>query len=80
MKRPGIFFWLLLPVAVLLCLVSLAVLVLLVQFIPPSVTAAAVACLTLAVLWFFLVRRRGATVTGSETSLMGRQSSKEGLL
>lgn len=80
MKRPGIFFWLLLPVALLSALFSLVVLVLLVQFIPAGVTWAAVAVGTLGVLWFFFARRRGEVLTGSEVSLTGRQSSKEGLL
>lgn len=80
MKRPGIFFWLLLPAALLACLFSITVLLLLVQFIPAHVTWAAVALATVVALWFFVVRRRGDVLAGSEASLMGRQSSREGLL
>jgi len=80
MKRPGIFFWLLLPPALLLCGVSLTLFLLVVQFIPAHVTWVAVGLGVVIVLWFFLVRRRGDVLAGSESSLMGRQSSKEGLL
>lgn len=80
MRKPGLLFWLLLPAAVLLGLVSVGILVLLVQFIPPHVTGVAVAVLTLGLLWFLFARRRGQVLTGSEATLMGRQSSKEGLL
>jgi hypothetical protein len=80
MKRPSIFFWLLLPPALLLCGFSITVFVLLCQFIPASVGWAVAGIATVIVLWFFLARRRGETLAGSEYSLMGRQSSKEGLL
>lgn len=80
MKRPGLLFWLLLPAALLVGLVSVVVLVLLLQFIPPQVTGAAVFVGVIAVLWFFFARRRGEVLTGSEGTLLGRQSSKEGLL
>lgn len=80
MKRPSVFFWLLLPPAFLLFCFSLLVLVLVVQFIPAPVVWASLAICTVVVLWFFLVRRRGNVLTGSESSLAGRQSSREGLL
>jgi len=80
MKKPSIFFWLLLPPALLLCGVSLTVFVLFCQFIPAEVGWAVAGIGTVVVLWFFIVRRRGDAVTGSESSLLGRQSSKEGLL
>lgn len=80
MKRPSIFFWLLLPPALLLCLFSITVFVVLCQFIPPAGGWAIAGIVTVVVLWFVFVRRRGEVLAGSESSLLGRQSSKDGLL
>jgi hypothetical protein len=71
---------LILPAAALsLGLVLVGVFVL--QFFPPVVSWAAAGMLLVMLAWFFF-GRRGASIkiAGSETSLMGRQSSKEGLL
>lgn len=46
---------------------------------PPLTSAVAVGILALAAVWFFVVRRKSAGAV-SEASLMGRQTSKEGLL
>jgi membrane protein implicated in regulation of membrane protease activity len=71
---------LLVPPAVIACLLSLSILGLILAFLPPVVSWVAFAVLVVALVWFFLVRRRGSVVPGSEFSLLGRQSSKEGLL
>lgn len=47
----------------------------------PLLATVAVVSFSLLVLWFLFGRRRASSIlAGSETSLMGRQSSKEGLL
>jgi uncharacterized membrane protein YesL len=80
MKKHGLFYWLMLPPALVLCLASLTLVGFLLSKAPALVVVVAFALLGVAVLWFFLVRRRGSVLTGSESSLMGRQTSKEGLL
>lgn len=72
--------WLLLLPALLACALSLTVVAFVFAFLPPVVGWVAVLVAAVVVLWFFLVRRRGGLVPGSESSLMGRQSSVEGLL
>ena len=71
---------LLLPPALLLALASVAVLLFVLSLFPPLVSWVAVLLAAAGLAWFFLVRRRGSVLPGSESSLMGRQSSKEGLL
>lgn len=79
MKKLSLLSWLLLLPAFLLLLVSLAVCGLILSIAPPVVSGMAVAVLAVAAVWFFLVRRRGAGAA-TESGLMGRQASKEGLL
>jgi hypothetical protein len=52
---------------------------LVISLAPPMVSGVSLAVLAVAGLWFFLHRRAAAGVV-SEASLMGRQSSTEGLL
>lgn len=80
MTKHSLFYWLMLPPAVLLCLLSLGLAGFLLAHAPAIVVWVAFALLAVGILWFFLVRRRGSVLTGSESSLLGRQSSKEGLL
>jgi len=80
MKRPSVFFWLLLPPALLLFVLSFSVAVFLLSLAPAVVSWAAAGVLAVVAAWFVLVRRRGVALTGSESSLLGRQISKEGLL
>lgn len=66
----------------LLALALLGVMVALVLLVsPPHVSAAALVILALVGVWFVLRRRGSSTlIAGSETSLIGRQSSTDGLL
>lgn len=79
MKR-WLVFLLVIPAGLLiLALLSFSFLVL--SFFPPLVTWVAVAMMAVVGAWLFFSRRGSSSlVAGSETSLMGRQSSKEGLL
>lgn len=70
---------LLLPAAVLVVLFLVGFMVLVVMLAPPVVSGVSLALLALAGVWFFVVRR-GSGGPVSEGSLMGRQTSKEGLL
>lgn len=80
MKR-GLLYVLLVPPALLLCLVSFGVLWSLLSLFPPVVSVVAGILLAVAIAWWIVGRRQSSTlVVGSETSLMGRQSSKDGLL
>ena len=69
---------LLLP-ALLVLLLCLAMASAVLTFAPPLVSAVAGVLLLVVLVWFVLVRRRGAGIA-SEASLIGRQSSKDGLL
>lgn len=69
---------LLLPAALLGLLLCGAVMVFTLSVAPPLVSAVALVILGLLALWFF-ARRRGSGPV-SESSLIGYQSSKEGLL
>lgn len=80
MKKHSLFYWLLLPPALLLCLFSLSLAGWLLSKAPALVLWVSLVVAAVGAAWFFLVRRRGSVLTGSETSLMGRQTSKEGLL
>lgn len=73
-------FVLLLPVALLALVLLIGVMLLVVVFAPPALSAGAFVVLGLGALWFFLRRRSGSGPV-SELSLLGRQSaSKDGLL
>lgn len=78
MKR-GLFFLLLLP-GLLLAGIFLAVFFTVLAFLPPVITAVAFAVLAIVGLWLVLGRRGATTVPGTESSLLGRQKSSEGLL
>lgn len=80
MKKHSLFYWLLLPPALLAFLFSLSLAGWLLSKAPALVVWVALSVALVAAAWFVLVRRRGTVLTGSETSLMGRQSSTEGLL
>jgi len=71
--------WLLLLPAALLLALSLGLTFLVLSFTPPLVAAAAWGVVLVLAVWLVLVRRGGA-VQSSESGLMGRQSSKDGLL
>lgn len=77
----GLLYVLLVPPALVLSLASLALVGLLLSQLPPVVSWVAGVMVVLGVAWL-IVRRRGSSsfVAGSESSLMGRQSSKDGLL
>jgi membrane protein implicated in regulation of membrane protease activity len=60
--------------------VMLGLIVLVLQSAPPFVSTVALVVFALVVCWFLFVRRRGNNTVVSESSLLGRQSSKEGLL
>lgn len=71
--------WLLLLPAFLLLLLCLGLSALVLAFSPPFVSVVAGGVVLVSVLWFLLVRRRGSGPV-SEAGLIGRQSSKDGLL
>lgn len=72
---------LLLPAAAVALLLLAAVVGLVLTVAPPAVSAVALGILALLTLWVLFGRRGSSTIlAGSEASLMGRQSSKEGLL
>lgn len=79
MKSLSLFQWLLLLPAFLLLLLSLALVGLVLMFAPPVITAVAFGLFAVVLLWFFLARRGGTSIP-SEASIMGRQSSRDGLL
>lgn len=67
--------------AVVLCLPLLGLFLVALFVLPPMVTAVTLTLFGLVGLWVFFSRRgSGSAVTGSESALMGRQTSKEGLL
>lgn len=71
---------LLLPVALLALLLLVGIMVAVLAFAPPALSAGALVILALGVLWFFFRARSGSGPV-SELSLLGRQSaSKDGLL
>jgi hypothetical protein len=79
MKNMSVLQWLLLLPALLLFLLSLGLCLLVLSFMPPLVGWAAAGVVVVVVVWFILVRSRGAGPV-SEAGLIGRQSSKDGLL
>lgn len=79
MKKMSLLHWLLLPPAVLLFGFSLAGVGFILSYSPPLVVGVGVLVLVVIAVWFVLVRRHGPAA-GSEAALMGRQSSKDGLL
>lgn len=79
--KHGIIYWLMLPPALVLCLVSLGIAGVVLSSVPPLVSWVAAGILAVVVGWFIFGRHQSSTkIAGSESSLMGRQSSKEGLL
>jgi len=65
----------------LLCLGMLGLSFFILAFFPPLVTWVAVGIMVLLGAWFLFGRRDSSNIlAGSESSLMGRQKSKEGLL
>jgi hypothetical protein len=79
MRKPSLLHWILFFPALLLLLLCLGVTALVLALAPPAVSGVAVGLLVVCGAWFFLARRRGSS-TLTEGSLMGSQSSKEGLL
>lgn len=79
MKNRILFWAVVVPVAAVLVFLMVGFMLLVLSFAPPVTSAVALGILTLAALWFFLVRRKSAGAL-TEGSLMGRQSSTEGLL
>lgn len=77
--RSSPFRWLLLPPAIILFVISLAVLIFVAALIPWYMTATTVLIFGLAGSAFML-KRRSVSLAGSETSLTGKQRSKVGLL
>lgn len=77
MNRP-LWLWLLLPPAVILSLLSLALLGLILSFLPPLVSWVAVALLVLVVVWFFFGRQKSAGAFSEST--FATKATKEGLL
>ena len=75
-----ILFWAVVVPAAAVLVLFLGAFMLVVLSVAPSLTSAvALGILALGAVWFFLVRRKSAGAL-TEASLMGRQSSTEGLL
>lgn len=70
---------LLVPIALVCVLLLCGVMFLVLSVAPPGVSVAALCLLVVVGLWLVLRPRAGSGVV-SEASLMGRQSSKDGLL
>jgi hypothetical protein len=74
-----VFWGLVVPAAAVAVVLLLAFGAVVLAVAPPVASLAALGILALAAAWFFLARRKSAGVL-SEASLMGRQTSKDGLL
>lgn len=61
-----------------LCLILAGIFFFALAFLPPWVSTVALVTLTLFGLWLFMRKKSSGPLT--ESSLMGRQSSKDGLL
>lgn len=67
--------------AALFILAMLGISFFILSLFPPFVTWTAVCLMVVVGVWLLVGRRRSSSlVVGSETALMGRQSSKDGLL
>jgi hypothetical protein len=80
MRHLGFFGWLLLVPGLLLLLLLLGFAVLVLSMVPPVVGWVSAGVVVIVAVWLFLGRKKSPAALGSETSLLGRQSSKEGLL
>jgi hypothetical protein len=73
-------YWgLVVPLAAVVVFFLVGFMLFVISLASPAASALALGILALAAVWFFVVRRKSAGVV-SEASLMGRQSSTEGLL
>lgn len=66
------------PLAAVVVFLLAGFMLLVLSFAPPVTSLVALGILALGAVWFFFLRRSAGPV--SEASLMGRQSSTEGLL
>jgi len=80
MKKLNLFTLLLLLPGVLLLLLFMCLFFLALSFFPPYISVIALGIIALIVLWWKFGRRGSKEILNSEAGLMGRQSSKEGLL
>ena len=80
MKKLNLLTLLLLLPGVLLLLVCMSLFFLALSVFPPYISFIALGIIGLIVLWWKFGRRASKEVVNSEAGIMGRQSSKEGLL
>lgn len=73
-------FWVVLPFGVALILMFAGIFGVMLAFFPPIVSGITLAIMGLVVVWFVFARGRSNEGAVSEGSLMGRQTSRGGLL